>query len=145
MAILNYTTQIAAEKTVAEIQGILARAGASAILSEYDAEGILCALSFSLGTPAGPIYFKLPANFAGVMRAIEKDKRIPQRLKTKEQASRVAWRILKDWIEAQVAIVQAQCAEMAEVFLPYAQGAGGRTLYEQIKGNGFLQLTDQRK
>jgi hypothetical protein len=34
MAILNYTTQISAEKTVTEIQAMLAKAKAQAIMTE---------------------------------------------------------------------------------------------------------------
>jgi hypothetical protein len=141
MAILNYTTQIAAEKTVTEIQSILAKAGAQAILTEYDANGVLCAMSFRVVIPGDMLTFRLPANIDKVFECIKKEKKVPHRLKTKEQASRVAWRILKDWIEAQMAIIEAQCAELTQVFLPYAQDNTGQTLYDRIKGNGFLQLS----
>lgn len=76
---------------------------------------------------------------------MKNDNKVPRSLKTREQAARVAWRILKDWIFAQIAIVQAEQADMAEVFLPYAQNDLGETLYDRIKGSGFLQLTDGRK
>lgn len=44
MPILNYTTKIAAAKTVGEIQAILARAGAQSISIDYDehAQPIAC-------------------------------------------------------------------------------------------------------
>lgn len=140
MPILNYTTQIAAEKTTTEIQRALAKAGAQAVLCEYDTGGVLIALSFRLITADGPISFRLPANIDKVLAAMKNDKKVSRAQCTKEQASRVAWRILKDWIEAQVAIVQADLAELPEVFLPYAQGKNGKTLYDQIKGGGFLQI-----
>ena len=44
MPLLNYTTTIAAHKTIAEIQQMLAKAGANAILSEYDEQGCIVAL-----------------------------------------------------------------------------------------------------
>ena len=141
MAILNYTTEVAAEKTVAQIQSLLAKAGAQAIMSEYDSEGVLCAMSFRLVTPQGPISFTLPSNIDRILECLKRDRKVPGRLKTKEQASRVAWRILLNWIEAQVAIVQAQCAELPQVFLPYAKMKGGETLYDQMKDDGFLRLT----
>lgn len=140
MPILNYTTQIAAEKTTTEIQRLLAKAGAQAVLCEYDTSGVLCALSFRLITADGPISFRLPANMDKILTAMKNDKKVPRSQCTREQAARVAWRILKDWIEAQVAIVQAELAELPEVFLPYAEGKNGTTLYEQIKGGGFLQI-----
>lgn len=49
MPILNYSTSIAVEKTTSEIQGKLARAGAQAVMTEYDNEQVLCALSFRAG------------------------------------------------------------------------------------------------
>lgn len=138
MAILNYSTSITAEKTAAEIQKKLAQAGAQAVLSEYDNDGVMCAMSFRINN----LYFRLPININGTYKAMEKDKNVPKRFKTYEQASRVSWRIIKDWIEAQVAIVEAGQAEIEQVFLPYAQNQSGNTLYEVIKGNGFKQLNE---
>lgn len=136
MAILNYTTSISAEKTASEIQKKLAIAGAQAVLSEYDNDGVMCAMSFRINN----IFFRLPINIDGVYKAMRNDSKVPKRLKTYEQASKVAWRIIKDWIEAQVAIIQAGQAELVQVFLPYAQNREGRTVYEIIKDNGFKQI-----
>lgn len=141
MAILNYTTTISTEKTTAEIQKKLAKAKAQAVLTEYDEDSIVCAISFRIMTNHGIISFRLPANVQGVFKAIKSDNDIPKRLKTKEQAARVAWRIIKDWIEAQLAIVNAEIADITEVFLPYAQGHDGKTVYESIEGSNFKQLT----
>lgn len=141
MAILNYTTSIAAEKTAMEIQTKLAKAKAQAVLSEYDDDGIMVAMSFRIMTNHGMIFFRMPANTDGVLRALQRDKKVPTKLKTKQQATNVAWRVLKDWIEAQLAIVDAEMAEMAEVFLPYAQDKTGKTLYKSIEERGFMALT----
>ena len=138
MAILNYTTSIATEKTAAEIQKKLAVAGAQAVLSEYDKDGVMCAMSFRVNN----IYFRLPINIEGVYTTLIEDTKIPNRLKTHEQAARVAWRIIKDWIEAQIAIIKARQAKLEQVFLPYAQNQDGKTLYEAVKDGGFKQLTD---
>jgi hypothetical protein len=144
MAILNYTTTIAAEKTAAEIQQKLAKARAQAVLCEYDDTGVMCAMSFRVVTKHGMVSFRMPANTAGVLRALQKDARVPKRLKTKQQAANVAWRVLKDWIEAQLAIVEAEMADLAEVFLPYAQGQNGQTLYSAMEQQGFKALTHER-
>ena len=141
MAILNYTTSISTEKTSAEIQKKLALAGAQAVLCEYDDNAIMCAMSFRINTPHGMIFFRLPANTDGVYNALIDDRKVPKRLKTREQAARVAWRILKDWIEAQIAIVDAEMASMAEVFLPYAQNSAGKTVYQSLEQGGFKLLT----
>lgn len=140
MTILNYTTTIAAEKTAMEIQSKLAKAKAQAVLCEYDATGVMAAMSFRINTKHGLVFFRLPANTDGVLRALTRDPKVPRRLKTRAQAANVAWRVLKDWVEAQLAIVEAEMAEMAEVFLPYAQDHRGQTLYHALNDQGFKAL-----
>lgn len=139
MAILNYTTSIDSEKTIAEIQKILVKAGAHKIVTDYQNQ-IPVSVTFALTIQGQLMGYALPARSAGVLKAMQKDRKIPNSKCTEEQAQRVAWRIVKDWVEAQVAIVQAQLAEVDEVFLPYAITQGGDTVYEKLKGNGMLML-----
>lgn len=144
MPILNYSTSISTEKTAAEIQKKLALAKAQAVLCEYDDDGVMCAMSFRIMTPHGLIFFRLPANTQGVYKAIKSNAKIPRKLRTREQAARVAWRILKDWVESQLAIVDAEMADLTEVFLSYAQGKDGRTMYQTISQDGFKALTHDK-
>lgn len=140
MPIANYTTSIKTEKTVGEIQGMLARAGAAQVLFDFDGP-IVSAISFRLLHEGVMISFRLPANIASIYVVLQRDDDVPRRLKTPEQAARVAWRIIKDWLRAQLAIVEAEQAEMVEVFLPYAQNpTTGDTLYKQLEQTGFKQL-----
>ena len=141
MPILNYTTSINPEKTVSEIQMKLAKAGAQAVLCEYDEDGIMKAISFRVKTTNGSISFRLPSNIDGIYRKLTENSRVPRKLKTHEQAARVAWRILKDWLEAQLAIIEAEMADIKEVFLPYAQNESGKTLYESLNEQQFKLLT----
>lgn len=140
MAILNYTTQIQTEKTVSEIQSILAKAKAQAVMTEYDPEGVLTAVSFRIMTSSGLMSFRIPANVQKIYQVIVRDKRITPKLRTREQAARVAWRIMKDWLEAQLAIVNAEMVDLEQVFLPYAQNTAGVTLYEALKNRKFEGL-----
>jgi hypothetical protein len=140
MAILNYSTQIAAGKTVTEIQQMLARAKAQAVLTEYDTEGVLIAISFRIITRFGLMSFRLPANIQKIYQVIVRDKRITPKLRTRDQACRVAWRIVKDWLEAQMAIVQAEMVDLEQVFLPYAQHPDGSTVYDALKDRQFHGL-----
>lgn len=141
MAILNYTTSIKTEKTASEIQKKLAMAGAKAVLSEYDENGVMCAMSFRIDT----LTFLLPINIDGVHAALKKDRKVPKKLRSREQAARVAWRIIKDWIEAQIAIIDAGQAELPQVFLAYVQDRNGKTIYEAIKQDKFKLLTGGEK
>ena len=40
------------------------------------------------------------------------------------------WRITKDWVEAQMAIVEVRMASLEQVFLPYIIAKQGQTVYE---------------
>ena len=141
MPILNYTTSIAVEKTVAEIQQKLARAGAQAVLTEYDSERVLIAISFRMMCQSIMVTFRLPAQVDRIYVLLQRDPKVSRSLRTRDQAARVAWRIIKDWVEAQLAIVEAEQAKMVEVFLPYAQNpATGQTLYQQLEGSDFALL-----
>lgn len=139
MAILNYTTQIDFEKTISEITKILVRHGATKIVTDY-ANNVPIGVTFCLVLNGNLVGFSLPAKYDGVLRAMKKDGKVPYRLQTEEQALRVSWRIIKDWVEAQMALVEAQLAEVAEVFLPYAVTKHGHTLYKEIQNNETLLL-----
>lgn len=139
MPLLNYTTQIDFEKTIQEISKILVKHGATKISTDYR-DGIPVAVTFCLILNNNLVGFALPAKYEGVLKAMKGDGGVPKKLLTKEQALRVSWRIVKDWTEAQLAIVQAQLADMAEVFLPYAITKNGNTMYEEIQSNGMLML-----
>jgi hypothetical protein len=59
-----------------------------------------------------------------------------QKLKpTLEQAERVAWRIVKDWVDAQMAILESEMVQMDEIFLPYMLNQNNMTLYQAYKNN----------
>ena len=139
MPILNYTTQIKTEKTIMEIQQILVKQGATKIVTDYS-DGLPIAVTFWLKLNDQMIAFSLPANYSGVLISMRKNKKVPKRLLTDDQALRVSWRIIKNWVEAQTAIVEAQLAEMAEVFLPYAITKNGSTLYKEISSSNMLML-----
>jgi hypothetical protein len=87
-----------------------------------------------------PVRFQLPANAEGVFKVMAKEKPYSYSYSRKnktdwerelhEQAERVSWRILKDWVEAQIALVESSQAEMAQVFMPYAVEASGQTMFQ---------------
>ena len=138
MAILNYTTKIKSEKSIMEIQQILVAHGATKIVTDYN-EGIPTAVTFGLNLRGRMIAFSLPANYAGVLNSMKKSD-VPKRFLTEEQALRVSWRIIKDWVKAQMALVDAELAEVSEVFLPYAITKKGNTLFKEIGETDILMI-----
>ena len=140
MSILNYTTQIDAYKTISEIQKLLVTKGATSINVDYNEAGNPISLTFFIQINESPINFRLPSNWYGIKRALEKDRKIPNKFKTDEQAMKISWRITKNWVEAQMAIIEAELAELPEVFLPYAVTGSGATLFQYIKGDMKLLM-----
>ena len=123
----NYSTTVTALKSIGEIQGILVAHGAKHILMDYDM-GEPINLSFIIETPYGDIPFRLPASIDRVQAVLNK-----QRVRStvpKELASRVAWRILKDWVRAQMALLETEMVSIDQIFLPYMQTSSGKILYE---------------
>jgi hypothetical protein len=55
--------------------------------------------------------------------------RIRRAYGTPEHAARVAWRVIKDWLEAQLALIDARMAALDQVMLPYLLVDEDRTLY----------------
>lgn len=137
MPLLNYTTQISADKTVSEIQRALAKAGAKQIMNDYDSNGFIVAMAFSIDLNGQVIGFRLPTDWRPVQAVLLKQ-RVSKSLQTQEQALRVAWRITKDWVEAQLAIIETKMVRPEQVFLPYMVQANGKTLYENAADNRFL-------
>lgn len=134
MALLNYTTTVNVDRTVAELQKILAAAGAKSVQIDY-AANVPTAVAFFIETSFGERAYVLPANVDGVWQTLVQQNRrgkVPQRFTTKEQAARVAWRIIKDWTAAQMAIIEAGMVTLDQVMLPYMQ-VGQQSLYEALK------------
>ena len=119
----DYTTTIDAEKTLAEIHRLLAKAGARRISVDYDDRRQPAAVTFTIQLPFGDFGYRLPANARAVYDLLERqwqDGQMRRGFVTPVQASRVSWRIVKDWLEAQIAIIEAGLVTLDRVFLPYA-------------------------
>jgi hypothetical protein len=135
--IANYTTTVTARKSIREIEDMLVAHGAKHILMDYERE-LPVGLAFMVNTPYGEVPFRIPANVDRVQAVLNK-----QRVRTQvneEMATRVAWRILKDWVRAQMAILETDMVTIDQVFLPYMEvGEKGKTLYELMQ-DYHLQL-----
>ena len=140
MAILNYTTTIDAFKTVSEIEYILMKHKAKSIMKNYDGESIT-GLSFLIDTGAQQIPVKLPVRIDECLTVLQREKKNSPRSNikaTRQQAERVAWRILKDWIEAQMALLDIEMVRFEEIFLPYIEMQNGQTIYQQLEQKQFF-------
>lgn len=132
MALLNYTTTIGVHKTLGEIHENLANHGAKKVMYDYSDNGHIQALCFVVSTPDGERGVRLPANVPAIFEVLKQQKKAGK-IKTNPdyaQAERVAWRIVKDWVEAQMAILESQMVQFEEIFLPYMINSKGQTFFE---------------
>jgi len=153
MPILNYSTEVPPERTVSEITQLLVRKGARSITSDFTEQGQIKGVSFVMLVGGFPIRFLLPANVEGVARAMLREKpfnasrsrtrggKVAYDAKVRIRARWVAWRILKDWVAAQIALIESEQAEAAQVFMPYAQDDNGRGMYQLWAENNQKRLT----
>lgn len=139
--IANRTTSIESAKTVGEIQAMLATAKASALMIDYE-DGQPCAVAFQLRSGEQSLTFRLPCNWKGVLHALQRDKGYPRGMKTPEQAKRVAWRVLKDWLRAQLSLVEAGNSTIHEVMVPWMITNDGTTVAARLFSgqSGLLAL-----
>lgn len=131
--LLNYRTRVAASQTVSEIVCLLAGKKVSSVNIDYQ-NGKATAVTFVIRIADSLIPFRLAANIDGVMNRPE------VRNQGREQGENVAWRIVFRWVEAQIALVEANQAEMGQVFLPYAVRDNGDMLWTAFQASHTKQL-----
>lgn len=142
----NYTSEVSAAKSIQKIENCLVEAGASDINKKYE-NGVIVSVSFRMMVTGNvPVFFKMPAKVDHCFNVFWK-----QRVKkydsfkkgVMEQAERTAWKIMSDWVEIQLSLIQLEQAEPLQVFLPYVfNPAKDETLYEKITSNGMKLLTE---
>lgn len=132
----NYTTTKPAAQTIGEMQANLAKHGAARIAVDYNTTGP-CALGFTLNTPHGPRHFTMPVNVDAVERLLIREfdagkfasgRQGRAKVTSHDQAERVAWRVMADWLDAQLTLVAAQMADLSIVMLPYLHVSENQTL-----------------
>ena len=137
MPIKNYTTEVPANRSIQEIQDSLVRHGASGVLYEYEKDtGRIAALKFKLDIKRQSVAFSLPVNWR-LFQAVLKEQEVP-RSNNEDYVYRVAWRNIRDWVLAQMALYETQIVELPQVFLPFAIAKDGKTIYEKVNSSEFL-------
>jgi hypothetical protein len=138
MSLLNYTTKIEPEQTIGEIQRMLSKHGVMAMMTEYDG-AYVSAVSFKMNIKGKPMSFKLPCNWRAVLEIFKNDAGAKRRgCVNEEQAIRTAWRVIKVWMDSQLALVEINMVTIPQIFLPYAIMKNGKTLAEHVEGSGLL-------
>lgn len=142
MSLKNYTSNT--PQTFDKIQKVLASHGANKIMFDYENGRPVC-ISFSINIDGKDIGFKLPSLIENVYEIMYggKDKWGNTKEVTdakKEQAYRTGWANIRDWIDAQMALVDTRQVQLVQVFLPYAVTKSGDTVFETMVKNPNLLL-----
>jgi hypothetical protein len=136
---LDYSTRVDAVTTAMECVQLLAVHKVQAVAITYADDGHPAGVTFRLRTPLGIRQYTLPVNVSGTHAAI-KATRVENRYKTREQAERTAWRVSKEWLKAQLALVQSGGAVLPQVMLPYMHVASGGVTAWEAYSSGQLAI-----
>jgi len=146
--IRNFSTGVGVSQTIAEIEKILLAIGAESIVKQYHGDSRVKSIAFQIQINEEKKGFMLPANVENVItifKIYQAEWHLPKdEFKLKEQAERVAWRIIKDWLHAQLSLIQVGQAQPEQIFLPYMWD-GKRTLYEALKERNFNLALPERE
>lgn len=148
MTLKNYTSTVPANRSIAQIEAKLVAKGATQIMKEYKDEQVI-AIAFILSVEGVAMPFKLPArveNCGKILLANLSSRAQPQTIKKiPEQAERTAWKIVLDWVDVQLSMIELAQVEFMEVFLPYLyNGVTKQTYFEMLKGDGLQKLLPEQ-
>jgi hypothetical protein len=134
MKLKNYESKAPIVNIFNEIEKTLSNHGAKQITRDYE-NGKITAVAFVVMSKKGPLAVKLPARFDRVER-IFKDQGIRYK---PEQPYRTAWATIRDWVSAQMALLDWEMVKIEEIFLPYMTNKDGKSFFEIVENKGFLQ------
>lgn len=162
MFLKNYTSNVPVSQTLYRIEQVLIRCGAAEITKEYTpTPGEVAAVHFAIQTATGKIRIRLPADKNAAWQALWLDyaagdkltadgqklqwggRKQKTKMDFKEQAERTAWKIVQDWIEVQMSMIQMCQADTLQVFLPYVFD-GKQTYYQALKEQNFRGLLPEK-
>jgi hypothetical protein len=159
----NYTSNVPVHQTIHRIEQVLIQCGVSGITKEYAPDASVAAITFHIAIADGrPMTIRLPVDTEKAQDALWKDyvgtdklepsgeelswqsKKRKKRSDFSEQAKRTAWKIIQDWIEVQMSMIQMNQAQTDQVFMPYAVMGDGTTFYQAIKRDGFRAMLAEK-
>jgi len=132
-------------------------------MKEYvGTDGEIGAISFQIPSANGSLTVRLPANKQTALDALWLDYADGAKLNAKgdaieeygnrkklrridfaQQAERTAWKIVQDWVEVQMSMIQLKQADTIQVFLPYIYN-GKKTFYQSLKEANYRGLLPEK-
>lgn len=146
--IKNYTSSVPAAVSISQIEQKLVAFGATDISKRYNAAKQVEMFLFRIPAAGGMVPICLPARVDQVFQRLKNDY-IRSVSKPKDstienlraQSERTAWKIMKDWVDIQLSLIELDQAELVEIFLPFVWSAEkDQTFFESVKAGGFKML-----
>ena len=146
--IKNYTSEVPASRSVLRIEEQLMKHGAKNIMKIIEQQKLI-GIAFIIPIGGVDTPFRLPARIDRVELQLKKLIKRPRKgtlSKVSEQAARTAWKILADWVDIQMALVELDQAEFGEVFLPYMYDyQKEETFFDKMKASGYKMLENKTR
>lgn len=134
-----------------ELQKTLGEHGAKQVMLDYDDNGKVEAVSFVIPVNGKRLSVRLPARVDKANAVLQRQYqqgllrerttsaiyRRGNQKEMMEQAYRVAWKNILEWVQAQMALIEIEMAKIEEVFLPYMVTRTGETFFEATKRKNF--------
>ncbi|MGH2478079.1 MAG: hypothetical protein ACRDHW_00270 [Ktedonobacteraceae bacterium] len=117
------------------IQSALASHGAKAISLDYE-QGQAIALAFVLDIGGDRHAFRMPARLQNVLIKLYGNRRVYTETQ-RNQAYVTAWANIRDWVTAQLAMIDIGLVKMEEVFLPYMMISENKTVFDVYEQQQF--------
>jgi hypothetical protein len=149
MPIRNYTSSVAAHLSCARIEQKLVEAGAQHITKQY-ADKKLIGFMFDLPHEGKQFPVMLPVRSEKVYEILYDE--LPhstssQIEKLHAQAERTAWKLMYDWVDLQLTLIQLNQVQALEVFMPFIvyNMHTKQTLFEHAIESNFKMLPEPPK
>lgn len=160
MFLKNYTSDVPVPQTLHRIEQTLIKCGVTGIAKEYAPNNVgkIVALTFCIKLDGlTPMNVRIPVDEEKALQCLWLDyadgekltadgsqlewssRKKKKRSEFREQAERTAWKLMQDWVEVQMSLIQMKQADFMQVFLPYAWD-GEKTFYERVKDTGYRGL-----
>lgn len=133
----NYSSEASESSIFEAIRKSLAAHKAKRIMFDYDDEGRATSIEFVVELGRTSYTFKLPARFEEAEPLVAEARKAARMGATSgealsNQAYRAVWATIRDWVDAQMALIDIGASRIEEVFLPYLVVGEDRTLFEEF-------------
>lgn len=141
----SFTYGNSVEDPVIDIENKLVSVGAKHITKEYT-DKVLTSVFFSMDVKNKTIPFKIPVDpkkieerqLAQIRKPSAKDI-----AKCKEDAERLAWSLVSEWLSFQFSLVSFGQVDLLQVFLPFAWNFEKKeSHYQLLKQNNYNELPE---